>query len=1113
MLVGVDEYPKLAPHQQLRGCVNDAELMAAVLRDAFGFTEEGITLLRDGEASRDGILAAWNALVERAGPDDVVVLHYSGHGSQMTDREGDEPDGLDETIVPADSGRGSEPNRDITDDEVYELLTRLTAKTPLVTLIFDCCHSGTVTRDVTGAGVRRLEPDRRPVEALPPSPVGAVAGTRGAGPSGWLPPSRRYTLLAGCRDEELSHEHVAPHGRTHGALTWFLTQALARAQAGATYRDVFDHAALGVTAAFPSQHPQLEGAVDREVFGIRDTEPAPSVLVLSRAGAQVTLNAGAAQGVAIGSLWSAFAGAQPVGRLRVNDVGVTTSTALVVEEDQGGMLAPPARAVLERVAPDAPRLRVEVPTELPALAGLVDASPVLERGGGDARVLVVGPRTTVAADDPAPQLGPLVGRLVVVLGPDGRLLLPARPPDTLATVLKDLETVARYRRALAIENLGTQLDGDVDLTLLRRAADGTWVEATPEEAGGEVVFEVGEPLGLRIANRSTRSLYPAVLDLGLAYAVSVHGVYAGKEELVPGAAIEVGTRPGSELPLQMPDAFPFGGDADASEGGIEIVKLFVTTSPADYTELLQPSVRPATRALRDLPFAAAPPEPREDWTTVTRALRLRPRTAASPLRPAGTPVEVAGVSLVTPGLRGGALAVGTGGGGRTRAVDLTTDAFESVVRSAGLEVQAAIELSDVAPAAARSLDAAPPTIALRPAAPGPGERQLVLAKDEGGILTWHFAVPSRDVDDARREYRIERRVVVAPEPAEAATRGLAGAVASKLVKVLVFPLVEPAIGRVADHFAGKWEAAKRPYRLRFSTPDDFTSPGGRDVRDEDWRELAGKRTLLLVHGTFSRSHSGFGQLSRATFEDLYRSYGGRVLALDHFTLSHTPQQNVEWLLRQIPDATDLELDIVCHSRGGLVSRTLAERQSALSLGSRSLRVRRVIFVATPNAGTALADGAHLGDLLDTYTNVLNFVPDNGVTDVLEGIVTVAKMVAVGAMKGLDGLRSMVPDGEFQRWLNAGPKPQGTTYCALAADYEPTSPALRGFIADAVMDTIFKQLGNDLVVPTDGVYAANGAASFPIADRHVFAKDAGVVHTNFFANRTAQDKLLTWLGAP
>jgi pimeloyl-ACP methyl ester carboxylesterase len=421
-------------------------------------------------------------------------------------------------------------------------------------------------------------------------------------------------------------------------------------------------------------------------------------------------------------------------------------------------------------------------------------------------------------------------------------------------------------------------------------------------------------------------------------------------------------------------------------------------------------------------------------------------------------------------------------------------------------------LDDMTPGT-RAIDAPPPAIVMRPPPPAPGEGQMVLRQDEDGIMTWHFAAASRSLDDPRREYRIDRRVVVDSQDVPAGTRGfLTGAIAKKLLKVLVFPLVEPAIGEVADYFAGKWEAKKRPYRLRFSTPQDFATPGGADVGADDWAKLSGQRSLLLVHGTFSRSHSGFGELPAGTFEDLYKRYGQRVIALEHPTLSETPEKNIQWMLDRVPDGTDLELDIVCHSRGGLVARTLAERQSEFSLGNRTLRIRRVIFVATPNSGTALADGSHVGDLLDTYTNLLNFVPDpSGITDILDGIVTVAKMLAVGAMKGLDGLQAMVPGGKFQTWLNTGPAPQGTTYCALAADYEPSSPALRSFVSDAVMDAIFAKLGNDLVVPTDGVFAKNGAGLFPIDSRHVFAKDEDVVHTRFFAHKTTQEKLLTWLG--
>ena len=54
----------------------------------------------------------------------------------------------------------------------------------------------------------------------------------------------------------------------------------------------------------------------------------------------------------------------------------------------------------------------------------------------------------------------------------------------------------------------------------------------------------------------------------------------------------------------------------------------------------------------------------------------------------------------------------------------------------------------------------------------------------------------------------------------------------------------------------------------------------------------------------------------------------------------------------------------------------------------------------------------MGTVLDVFTNLMNFLPDNGVTDVMTMIVEAAKLVAVGAIGGLDGLRSMRPGGEF-----------------------------------------------------------------------------------------------------
>ena len=265
----------------------------------------------------------------------------------------------------------------------------------------------------------------------------------------------------------------------------------------------------------------------------------------------------------------------------------------------------------------------------------------------------------------------------------------------------------------------------------------------------------------------------------------------------------------------------------------------------------------------------------------------------------------------------------------------------------------------------------------------------------------------------------------------------------------------------------------------------------------------------MIHGTFSRAHTAFGALPKEFVEMLHREYSGRVFAFDHFTLSHDPRQNVDWLLDQLPDGCALNLDIICHSRGGLVTRILSEKQGELALGSRTLQVGRVVFAGSPNAGTILADADHVGDFIDSYTNLLNFVPDNGVSDILAGIITVAKQLAVGAVKGLPGLQSMRPGGELGKRLNAGPRAGETRYFALASNFTPVEPGLKELAADRLLDKIFK-VPNDLVVPTEGVFSENGSGFFPIEQRFVFQGSDGVGHTGYFGSRGAREKIAEWL---
>ena len=110
-----------------------------------GFHEGDMVLLTDDQRdpqyqpTRENIIEGMLWLVEGARPNDSLFFHYSGHGSQSTDYDGDEVDGSDETICPVDYKDAGE----IVDDEMNALLVQQLPRGARLTAIFDSCHSAT----------------------------------------------------------------------------------------------------------------------------------------------------------------------------------------------------------------------------------------------------------------------------------------------------------------------------------------------------------------------------------------------------------------------------------------------------------------------------------------------------------------------------------------------------------------------------------------------------------------------------------------------------------------------------------------------------------------------------------------------------------------------------------------------------------------------------------------------------------------------------------------------------------------------------------------------------------------------------------------------------------
>ena len=145
--------------------------------------------------------------------------------------------------------------------------------------------------------------------------------------------------------------------------------------------------------------------------------------------------------------------------------------------------------------------------------------------------------------------------------------------------------------------------------------------------------------------------------------------------------------------------------------------------------------------------------------------------------------------------------------------------------------------------------------------------------------------------------------------------------------------------------------------------------------------------------------------------------------------ARTPRTSSSGSATHRPD-DELVIDVITHSRGGLVTRSLVRRPADLDWPGR---VDRIIFVAATNGGTHLADPDRWHDLIDLYTNLasvgagaLAAIPGGApvaavVGGVVKGIGAFVKYLVsyVGEDNGVPGLAAMMPSGPFVTEINKG----------------------------------------------------------------------------------------------
>ncbi|HEX3582149.1 MAG TPA: caspase family protein [Thermoanaerobaculia bacterium] len=352
LLIGINDYtsPKLAAASRdwldLGGAVNDASDMRDMIIARCGFAPDEITMLTNQAATRDAILQSIQSrLIDGVQKGDVVFFYFAGHGSQVRNSKSDEPDKLDESIVPADSRRGAP---DIRDKELRRLFDAILDRGAKLTVMIDACYSGSGARGLpTGVRPRSIPPDLRDVAD--------------GGPFGPRPENHGALVIAATQDFATASE--TPDHR-HGAFTWAWLRSLRDAAPGEPAIETFLRAQARLRGETPYQEPVIAGNDAERRTPFLGGAPAPRRAAVAlqriRGDGIAVLEGGWANGLDVGTEL------RPVGmtsgpRLVITSIdGLVRSTARI--SGPNGAIRPGSLLeITARAAPPAAQLRVSIP--------------------------------------------------------------------------------------------------------------------------------------------------------------------------------------------------------------------------------------------------------------------------------------------------------------------------------------------------------------------------------------------------------------------------------------------------------------------------------------------------------------------------------------------------------------------------------------------------------------------------------------------------------------------------------------------------------------------------------------------------------------------------------
>jgi pimeloyl-ACP methyl ester carboxylesterase len=1132
LLVGIDNYPQ--PISSLQGCVNDITAIEEYLNERFDKQEYQLHLqtLKDKQATREAVIDGFRKHLRQAGKDDIVLFYYSGHGSQESAPKEFwhlEPDHLDETLVCYDSR--TENGWDLADKELAKLITEVGEKDPHITLILDCCHSGSGTKDpMQEAKERRLETDKRsrPLNSFifKLEDLEKLSDSHDRDPekhpTGWKIPTGRNVLLAACRDYETAKEYP---GKYRGYFSYFLMDTLSKTNGKLTYRDLFGRTNAIVRSERPDQSPQLEvnHIEDGNKFFLDGAiaEIEPYFIVKQDQTSGWVIEGGAVHGV------------QPPKN------GETTLLALFKFDANNDDLRDPSKSVgtakVTKVLSTKSKIDIEGVQNLTkdrTFKAVVTSLPLPPLGvyfeGDKAGVnLALEKLKTAGINGKQPsayvreeqEVGKADFRLLcrnnqyIVTKPTDDRPLVAQiddyTPDNADKAIKRLEHIARWTMIAQLANTAaTQIKpGDVKMEFIFADED----LSQTKQMRLQYKYKDGEwqnpEFKLKLTNTTRNTLYCGLVDLADDFSISTPFFEAGSIRLKAGEEAYA-TLPNSEseqIEMIVPDDYPEKGITEYKD----ILKLIVTKDELDVRLLIQNKLDLPPNQDRDIEspnqssferlmartqnrqFGAAAGGRIDDWyaeeitITTVRPLDSTPVSTKQEqqlgvgvtLQP--HPSLVANVSLTT-----------------TPQVsrDLGNKIVPPILRENPEIIQpfqfttsrgtdpglSVLELRDVTNYEVVTADA--PFKLLVDGQLANNEYLLPVGYDG------EFFLPlgsGKATTNGKIEIELERL----PAPVSEGERSLEGS-----IRIFFQKVISQGLGR----------QFKYPILAVAEVGEDKKVTYNRDENYVKQQVAQAKRIVLYIHGITGDTESLVSTIKQPVLQpdgqkSSIRELYDVVLTFDYENLNTKIEQNAKHLKRRLKDVGLSEnhgkqLHIIAHSMGGLVSRWFIEREGGNKV------VKHLIMLGTPNAGSPWA-------VVEDWVKLTLGIALNGLSTVAWPAKVIAMLMGTLEQNIRVALAQMNPNSEFLKSLAESNDPGipysiiagNTSIIPAALEEQPqkkssTLKRLQQGLFNKVVELPFFGTPNDIAVKVDSIKSIPKGRSHPL---HI--QEIPCDHLTYFIN--------------